>query len=157
MLPNKVKEAAASIGQFYLKKNNQDYQKTETEILNLHISKIEVNEDNVTITTARPGLLIGSKGTNIGNLEKYLNTKIKILEEKDPLNSYLIPYDDSIDYYYNDSIDYYYNDIIDDYYYNNSDFERDAYWYGQMLSENEQDYLSKSFDELYKLDQEEGV
>jgi ribosomal protein S3 len=57
--------------------------------------KIEVDDilpNSVSITTARPGLLIGKRGINIDALTHYLGTKVKIIEEKDPLSSWLIPY-----------------------------------------------------------------
>ncbi len=96
MLPENVHEAAMKIGVFYLQKNNGDYKKTEEEISKLQISKIEVddtlpNSVVISITTARPGMLIGRRGQNIDELTQYMGTKIKILEEKDPLSSWLIP------------------------------------------------------------------
>lgn len=97
MLPEKVREMASNIGQYYLKKNSGDYVSTEREIMSLQISKIEVDDTlpnlvEVSITTARPGLLIGKRGINIDALTHYLGTKVKIIEEKDPLSSWLLPY-----------------------------------------------------------------
>lgn len=92
MLSKEVRDAAESIGQFYLERNQNDYKKTEREILGLEISKLEVTEDCVTITTSRPGLLIGKRGETVSNLEKFLNRKVNIVEDRDPLSSWLIPY-----------------------------------------------------------------
>lgn len=91
MVPEEVKEAARNIGFFYLDKNQHDYAATEKEITDLRISKIEVTEKGIEITTARPGLLIGRRGMNIDALSKFLKTKLRIIEEVDPLCSYLIP------------------------------------------------------------------
>ena len=101
MLSQEVKDVAERIGQYYLEKNHGDYASTELEITSLHISEIQVDNSlahsiAISITTARPGLLIGKRGTNIDALEKYLNTKVKIIEDKDPLHSYLIPYPDEV-------------------------------------------------------------
>ena len=92
-LSEEVKEAAAAIGAFYLQKNNGDYIATEKEITAMRISKIEVIKKAIHITVARPGLLIGKRGTNIDALETFLDTKIHIIEELDPLYNYLIPDD----------------------------------------------------------------
>ena len=91
MLPEQVKEVAARIGQFYLDKNKGDYKVTENEITDLCIASIDMANSEVTIVTGRPGLLIGSRGKNIEALEKYLNMRIKIVEDVDPLWAYLIP------------------------------------------------------------------
>ena len=92
MLSQQTKEAASKIGEFYLQKNNRDYKATENEILNLRISLIRVLDDGaVEITTERPGLLIGRRGINIDELTKFLGVRVHIIEERDPINSYLIP------------------------------------------------------------------
>jgi hypothetical protein len=64
------------------------------------ITHIEVYDESqtvsvVAITTTRPGMLIGKRGTNFDALEKFLGVKIKIYEERDPLLSWLIPYEDN--------------------------------------------------------------
>lgn len=111
MFSEKVKEIAKSIGQFYLQKNNGDYIATEKEVLRLQIKKIEflIRENpageqihEAIITAGRVGLLIGKRGTNIDALTKHLGMKVKIMEDNDPLESYLIPYepvDDDYPYY----------------------------------------------------------
>ena len=90
MLSNEVKEMASKIGCFYLQKHDDDYERTAAHI-ELRISKIDVQENCVTITTARPGLLIGKRGQNIDALTQHLGMAIKIIEEEDPLLQYLIP------------------------------------------------------------------
>ena len=63
------------------------------------------------ITTSRPGLLIGKRGSNIEELSDWLKKKVKIIEAKDDLNNYLIPYppeDDESPY------DNYLGDLDDD-------------------------------------------
>lgn len=84
-------EAAANIGQFYLRKNNGDYEKTADEIMRLCITDVSVAEDVVTVTTKRPGLLIGMRGERVGQLEDFLNQKIKIVETEGSAVDYLIP------------------------------------------------------------------
>lgn len=108
MFSEKVKEIARNIGQFYLQKNNGDYVATEKEILRLQIKNIEflIRENpkgeqirEAVITAGRVGLLIGRRGTNIDALEKHLGMKVKIMEDTDPLESYLIPYEPVEDNY----------------------------------------------------------
>jgi ribosomal protein S3 len=91
MLDQKVRDVAKKIGNFYLLKNNGDYAKTEEEINSLQISKIEVTDDTVAITTNRPGLLIGRRGTNVDMLTEALKMKIKIIEEEDAIINWLVP------------------------------------------------------------------
>lgn len=97
MLANDIKEVAMNIGQYYLQKNNGDYKKTEQDIVNLGITKIEVDPATwerpatVSITVGRPGLFIGKRGTNIDALEKYLKIKVKIIEDTERLIDWLVP------------------------------------------------------------------
>lgn len=93
MIPQEIREVAGKIGQFYFQKNSGDYAATAREITDLQISKIEVTEKDVSITTARPGRLIGRRGRDIDALTEFLQTKIRIIEEIDPLISWLIPHD----------------------------------------------------------------
>jgi ribosomal protein S3 len=55
------------------------------------VDKALPHSASITITTERPGILIGKRGTNIDALEKFLGTKVKIIEDQDPLYHYLIP------------------------------------------------------------------
>lgn len=93
MITKDVKEICEQIGEFYLNKNLLDYQKTEIEILRIGFSNIELDENKtkVTVTVARPGLFIGSRGQNVEQLEKCLGKKIHIVEERENLNDLLIP------------------------------------------------------------------
>lgn len=91
MLSDEVREVASQIGQFYLQKNDYDYAATEKEITSLRVTTLEIKEGKVVITLARPGLIIGRKGENIGNLAKFLNRKIHIVEDQDPLYYWLVP------------------------------------------------------------------
>lgn len=59
--------------------------------MRLCITDISVTDDVVTIITRRPGLLIGSRGERVGQLEDFLNQKIKIVETKGSAVDYLIP------------------------------------------------------------------
>jgi transcription antitermination factor NusA-like protein len=105
MLSEEVKNVARKIGQFYLEKNNQNYELTEKDIDNLRISKIEIVDDKIAITTAAPGRLIGMRGKNILLLQEYLGQKVKIIEEMDPLFVYLIPQEPDQDYDYDYELD----------------------------------------------------
>lgn len=100
MLSEQDKEAARKIGEFYLQKNNRDFKATEKEIMDLRISKVRALENKtIEITTERPGLLIGRRGTNIDALTKFLDVHVKIIEERDPITYYLIPQNwDEYDY-----------------------------------------------------------
>ncbi len=91
MISVEVQEIAQNIGQFFLTKNEGDYEKTAEEIYRLRIEKIIVNGDIITIHTHRPGLLIGKRGRTIDELTTYMGREIKIVEEEDDLNYYLIP------------------------------------------------------------------
>lgn len=101
MMPTtpEIREMAALIGQFYLRKHNNDYIATEKAIVDLRISDLRVEGDKVIIVTARPGLLIGRRGQNIDELTAFLNKKIHIIEEVDPLLAWLVPHpDEPMDY-----------------------------------------------------------
>lgn len=84
-----AKKVAGLIGQFYLQKNQNDYEKAEAEITDLRISKVEVAGKTVTITAARIGKLIGKRGTNVDALGKFLGMEVKMIE--DDLYNHLIP------------------------------------------------------------------
>lgn len=88
------KQIARQIGEFYLHINNGDYKKTEQVLADLRVSNIDVHNNVVSIYTARPGLIIGKRGTNISDLEKWLNCKVKVFETSCWLD-YMTPYDDS--------------------------------------------------------------
>jgi hypothetical protein len=99
MLSNEVIEVAKSIGEFYLQKNNHDYEKTSKEILKLRITKLELIEDKVIITTCRPGMLIGKKCENVEALSVHLGKNIKIIEAIDDITDWIIPHEpDPYDY-----------------------------------------------------------
>lgn len=92
MLDATVRDVAQRIGLFYLQKNNGDYVKTEKDLTDLRIAKIEVNEKGVIVTTARPGLLIGKRGTNIDALAKHLKSEVRIIEDMDSIYDSLVPH-----------------------------------------------------------------
>ena len=118
-IPVEVREVAQMIGTFYLSKNNGDYEAAEKEIDRLRIAKIEVADGVVFILSARPGILIGKRGENIGALQEHLGKKIKIFEEKDSLRDYLITYPETD---YADSHWEWEPEVIDDSYW---DYEMD--------------------------------
>ena len=95
-IANKPSQQAEEIGyaisSFYLNKNNQSYSAAQKDVENLKITNITIENDVVTISIARPGLLIGRKGENIDALEKHLDKKIKIVESFH-WDQILVPYD----------------------------------------------------------------
>jgi len=96
MFSNKVKEIAAQIGNFFLVKNKNDYVITQKEIESLRISNITVSDNSVTIELGRPGLLIGPRGRQISDLQRYLGLEILIIE-KETIVDYLVPINYSYD------------------------------------------------------------
>jgi ribosomal protein S3 len=95
MLSKPIRDVAETIGQFYLQKNNGDYAATAQEIANLRIVKLDPTGDSVSITTGRPGILIGRRGITIIALSKFIHEKmqlkIKIIEDTDNLQDCLTP------------------------------------------------------------------
>lgn len=99
-LNEKLIDIVSLIGEFYLRKNDNDYVKTSVEIKQLKITEIKLDDKSVLITLKRPGLLIGKRGENIDKLEKFLSMKVKIFETENSELDYLIPeppYEENID------------------------------------------------------------
>ena len=93
MLDNETKETAAIIGQFFLKKNNYDYIATAKELESLRINDLTVMYERIVIHTSRPGMLIGSRGSQISELSEWLGKKLHIVETKETILDYLVPQD----------------------------------------------------------------
>ena len=98
MIPDSVRQVAIRIGLFYLDKNKGDYEAAGRAVDQLRISKIETTESSdspklscVTIHTARPGLMIGRRASNLDALAKFLECEVKIVEDLDCLYDYLTP------------------------------------------------------------------
>jgi ribosomal protein S3 len=93
------REVARLIGEFYLSKNipsKEAYEKARENIVSLGIVDIKTFRDTIIITLQRPGLLIGRKGKNIDELQKFIQTKTKYRKidiKEDKIISCLIPYD----------------------------------------------------------------
>jgi hypothetical protein len=90
-ISREVRDIAKKIGEFYLIKNDECYNDAADELLKLQITNIQINENIVSITTNRPGMLIGKRASNVDQLEEFIEKKIKIIECKDNLYNYLIP------------------------------------------------------------------
>ncbi len=75
-----LRDIASKIKEYYLDKsiNNET---AKSEIFSLGITRLELKNNVLTITLQRPGVLIGSKGSNIEALQKYLNLTIEVKEE----------------------------------------------------------------------------
>lgn len=92
---NEVHEAAQKLGQFYLLKNHNDYNKAEEEIRSLGIIKLEVIDNTICVHLSRVGMFIGAKGLNLQKLEKFLGNPIKIYEENNIVDLIVpVNYDD---------------------------------------------------------------
>ena len=92
---------AELIGEYYLLKNNNDYTKTQEELRNLGVHEIKTFMHTITITLMRPGLLIGRRGENIENLQKYIFSKTdynKLDIKEDKVLWYMMPQDYSDEY-----------------------------------------------------------
>lgn len=93
MISEEVKDIAHCIGQFFLEKNELDYKAACAEIEKLRINNLSIiDEQTIEIETSRPGLIIGRRGELIDKLSKYLKKEIKIVETKETLLDYLLPY-----------------------------------------------------------------
>jgi hypothetical protein len=86
---------ARIIGNFYLDKNKGDYKKTHEEIFSLQITQIKLNDNTISITLSRPGLIIGRRGENLDMLQRYLTQQLKFYHKieivEDKILSYLYP------------------------------------------------------------------
>lgn len=88
-----AKDIAVGIGQFYLAKNNNDYNATDKELASLDITNIVVaTTGEVVISTGRPGLLIGKRGLNQDNLAAYLKRPVIIVEVDSVIGNMLPPH-----------------------------------------------------------------
>ena len=98
---NEDRKIAQWIGSYYLGKNNSDYKKTFEDLTVLGITRIEHKNSTIIITLQRCGLLIGRRGENIEQLQKFLFSKTKYTKlniKEDKIISWLIPIDYSNDY-----------------------------------------------------------
>jgi hypothetical protein len=75
-----VDDVCRSMGLFFYNEQGKDIDNTYLLLLKLLISKVEVDNDIVTIYTSRPGLLIGPKGKRINALGQHLKKTIKVVE-----------------------------------------------------------------------------
>lgn len=82
-----------AIGHFYLRKCENNYEEAADEIARLRVTEVSLVSDEVHIRLNRPGILIGRRGENIGNLEKFLKRKVKIFEETTDWTYLLTPID----------------------------------------------------------------
>ena len=94
--------ACQMIGAFYLSiYSNGNYQspyvKATEDITQLGITKVVWSGHTIHITLSRPGLLIGRRGENINELQKWLSkmteSTITVDIIEDSIISWLIPYD----------------------------------------------------------------
>lgn len=99
-MSNEDKDFCRRIGQLYLKQLNNNYALTEHKIREFDIRDVHYDWNNghpfLEITTTRPGKLIGKMGENIGFLSRSLMIHVKIKEEQDDINNYIIPVDDTV-------------------------------------------------------------
>lgn len=76
----RLEEICIQIGLYFLEYQREGYVMTTGFIHDLCISDIQETDDVITITTARPGLLIGRKGVHFDGLTARLKKKIQIVE-----------------------------------------------------------------------------
>jgi hypothetical protein len=93
--------------------NDADFEMVNKDIRQLQISRMELNNNILTIYLNRPGIFIGEKGKNIDSFRDFLfkeykkKIDIKIIEDRLPDYLYHYAYyDDDMDYY-DDDMDYY--------------------------------------------------
>ena len=87
--PNTV-EVCKKIGQFYLNKNEGNYENAATEILRLGFTSVIATPDVVVVELCRPGLFIGKRGENVDKLSAFLGKKIHIIEAES-ITDFIIP------------------------------------------------------------------
>lgn len=85
-----LREDCEKIGQFYLGKNEGNYEAAANEIERLHITNIVSFSDLTIIYLSRPGLLIGKRGENIEALQKILSSKSLRIVEINHINDLII-------------------------------------------------------------------
>ena len=99
---NENRKIAQYIGEYYLEKNNHNYKKTIEDLTILGITQIEHKNNIIIITLQRCGILIGRRGDNIEQLQKFLSIKTKYSKidiKEDKIISWLIPINDNyLDY-----------------------------------------------------------
>lgn len=85
-------EICRLIGEFFLRENSNDYDKAEKQILQLDIKDVQPIQ-KIKVELGRPGLLIGRKSLLIHRLEEFIGMKIDIVEDRQSINSLIIPVD----------------------------------------------------------------
>lgn len=100
LFTEKEQKIISGIGQFFLNKNDQDFKKTEQQLLAMHITDIYPLTNRVIIVLRRPGLIIGKRGQTVEELKNFLGlSEIIIIEDAKPhINDFLIPYDYNDEY-----------------------------------------------------------
>lgn len=88
--PNTV-AVCKKIGEFYLNKNEGDYEKAQREVQNLGISEVIATGDSVLIKLSRPGLFIGKRGENMDKLGAFLEGKRIHIVEVDSITDLIGP------------------------------------------------------------------
>lgn len=92
-----LRELGYSISNFYLAKHGENYELAAQDAEKLKITNLTLENSILTIYTPRPGLLIGGRGENIGNLSDWLKEKNQIVKveiiESFHWDDILIPYD----------------------------------------------------------------
>lgn len=101
-MDNNTIELAEQIGQFYLQRNNGDYEKTADEISKLRIAEIiPIGITMAVIKTSRVGLMIGKRGEDIKDLEAFVKRKLFLVEHQN-IEDWIIPQKEEHDDYSKD-------------------------------------------------------
>jgi KH domain len=109
-LSDKTKEACHNIGGFYYEKNKFNVEEAYDELKLVNITKVHYDDETIVIECSRPGILIGSKGSNIEALKEYLTKafgkEIKISIVENETMTYLTWFNiEPDDDYYEEGID----------------------------------------------------
>lgn len=88
MIPREVINVCSQIGEYYLKRNSNSVLSAQSEVARLRISKVDIVDGFVEITLLHPETLI------IGDLEYFLQKRVKIIEERTDWNYLIGPQDD---------------------------------------------------------------
>ena len=95
-----IYELRQKLGKYYLEKNEGDYLKCKKDLYSLRITETKIEDGRFSIALWRPGILIGPRGQNIEELQKYMGVPVHIVENvgRDPYWD-IIPTDPDEEYW----------------------------------------------------------
>lgn len=91
---DRIREVGAQIGEYYLQKNNGDYESAGREVANLRVTDLSfIGVNRLAIKCCRPGLLIGRRGHNIDMLSQHIGMSVKVVEDSMDFTYIVTPVD----------------------------------------------------------------